>query len=45
MSKKKEIKAKLRGNETFKEAEVVEVLPGVLKVPVDQLRIVSYIES
>jgi hypothetical protein len=34
MSKKKEIKEKLGGNETCKEAEVVEVLPGVLKVPV-----------
>jgi hypothetical protein len=34
MSKKKEIKAKFGGNETCKEAEVVEVLPGVLKVPV-----------
>jgi hypothetical protein len=45
MSKKKEIKAKLGGNETSKEAEVVEVLSGVLKVPVEQLRIVSYIES
>jgi aminoglycoside/choline kinase family phosphotransferase len=34
MCKKKEIKAKLGGNETSKEAEVVEMLPGVLKVPV-----------
>ena len=34
MSKKKEIKAKLGENETCKEAEVVEVLQGVLKVPV-----------
>jgi flagellar motility protein MotE (MotC chaperone) len=34
MSKKKEIKAKLGETETCKEAEVVEVLPGVLKVPV-----------
>jgi hypothetical protein len=34
MSKKKEVKAKLGENETCKEAEVVEELQGVLKVPV-----------